>query len=391
MTREYENMKTVCIVGTGPSALMAGTVLAENGIKVIFCDQKKAPARKFLVAGHGGFNLTNNEPLDLFIERYDKELIKKAVREFTNDDFRNFLKKIKIETYVGSSGKIFPVKGIKPIQVLTNWKNYLFHLGAEFQMECRMIDFQEKKVFVEQNGKNELISCDAIVLALGGSSWSITGSDGKWLTLLENKGIHCSPFGPSNSGFILEDHHSEHSGQTIKNCKLYSAIDQKMGDVVLTEKGIEGAPIYAMNRSYRANENIFIDFKPNVELSEIEKCLLKAKNSTEGLKDLKLSKAAIYMLHQTLSKEEYTDRSILALTVKSCRLKIKSLCAIDEVISTTGGVEVSELDEHFQLLSHEGVYCIGEMINWDAPTGGYLIQACVSMGYKAGRFIVNQS
>lgn len=385
------NPKKVCIIGTGPSALMAGTILSEKGSKVIFFDQKKAAARKFLVAGHGGFNLTNDEDLDNFVERYDQMIIKNAVREFTNTDFRDFLKKIKIDTYVGSSGKIFPVKGIKPIQVLTNWKNYLFHLGAEFQMESKMVDFHQKEVIVEYKGEIRTIFCDAVILALGGASWSITGSDGKWKEIFDKKGICCKTFEPSNSGFVLKDYNPENSGQTIKNCKLFSSIDHKMGDIVLTDHGIEGAPIYAMNRSYREKEQIFIDFKPDLDLPDIEKRLIKAKNSTEGLKGLKLSKAAIYILQQSLSKEEYTDRVILAETIKKYRLDILGLRPLDEVISTTGGVDVAEIDESFQLHNYHGIYCIGEMVNWDAPTGGYLIQACVSMGFKAANNIINQS
>lgn len=385
------NPKVVCIIGTGPSALMAGTVLAEKGCKVIFFDQKKAAARKFLVAGHGGFNLTNDEDLEHFLERYDQTIIKNAVSDFTNNDFRAFLKKIKIDTYVGSSGKIFPAKGIKPIQVLTNWKNYLFHLGAEFQMESKLVDFHQKEVIVEHKGEIRSTFCDTLILALGGASWSVTGSDGKWKEIFDRKGIRCKPFQPSNSGFVLKDYNPEYSGQTIKNCKLFSSIDHKMGDVVLTEHGIEGAPIYAMNRSFRENEQIFIDFKPDLGLSTIENRMIKVKNSTEGLKDLKLTKAAIYLLQQSLSKEEYTDRVFLAAAIKKYRLDIIGLRPLDEVISTTGGVEVAELDESFQLHTYGGIYCIGEMVDWDAPTGGYLIQACVSMGFKAANHIVDQS
>lgn len=385
------NPKTVCIIGTGPAALMAGTILAESKFKVIFFDQKKAPARKFLVAGHGGFNLTNDEGLEKFLQRYDQPILKNAVRDFTNEQFRSFLRKIKIETYVGSSGKIFPVKGIKPIEVLTNWKNYLYHLGTEFEMESKMIDFHQNEVIIEQKGEVRSISCDAVILALGGASWSITGSDGEWLELFQRKGIKSVPFGPSNSGFILKEDFAEFSGQTIKNCRLFSSIDHKMGDVVVTDHGIEGAPVYAMNRSYRNGERIFIDLKPDLELDEIEKKLSKAKNSTEGLKELKLSKAAIGMVQKALTKEEYIDREKLCFTLKNLELEIEELRPLNEVISTTGGVDVNELDDLFQIKSLPGVYCVGEMVDWDAPTGGYLIQACVSMGYKAGKGIADQS
>lgn len=377
-------VKSVVIIGTGPAGLMAGTVLAEKGHKVNFYDQKKAPARKFLVAGHGGFNLTNDEELDKFIERYDQPSVKNALRSFTNNHFRDFLRKIKIESYVGSSGKIFPEKGIKPIEVLTNWKNYLYYLGAEFHQEHKLIDFNQKEVVIENKGKVNSITYDVLILALGGSSWSVTGSDGEWMNLFNKKGIKCVPFGASNSGFVLKEYQAEFSGHTIKNCKLFSSSDQKMGDVVLTDHGIEGAPIYAMNRSYRSGENIFIDFKPDLDEKEIEVRLTKAKNSTEGLKEIKLSKATIYLLQQALSKEEYIDRKNLMEKIKKFELQIDGLRPMDEVISTTGGVSIDALDENFQLITSPGIYCIGEMVDWDAPTGGYLIQACVSMGHVAG-------
>jgi uncharacterized flavoprotein (TIGR03862 family) len=384
-------LKTVCIVGTGPAALMAGTVLLENGYKVLFFDQKKAPARKFLVAGHGGFNLSNSEELELFVSHYDKLTVKNAVRSFTNNDFRNFLLKINIETYIGSSGKIFPVKGIKPIQVLTNWKNYLYHLGAEFFQDHKIIDFQSSKLTFDSNSDVISVSCEAIILALGGASWPVTGSDGNWIDLAQKKGIECVAFGPSNSGFVLKNLFTDLSGQKIKNCKLFSSTNQKMGDVVLTDYGIEGAPIYALNRAYRSGEKIFIDFKPDLEETELVKKLEKAKNSTEGLKAIKLSKAAISILQKLIPKEDYVNREKLAKSIKKLELEIENLRPINEVISTIGGIAIDSLDENFELKCMPEVYCIGEMVDWDAPTGGYLIQGCVSMGHLVGNKISHHS
>ena len=384
-------IKTVCIVGTGPAALMAGTVLLENGCKVLFFDQKKAPARKFLVAGHGGFNLSNSEELEFFVAHYDKILIKNAVRSYTNNDFRDFLRKINIETYIGSSGKIFPVKGIKPIQVLTNWKNYLYHLGAEFFQDHKMIDFESNKLIFDCNNDILSVSCDSIILALGGASWSVTGSDGIWMDLVQKKGIGCVSFGSSNSGFVLKNHFDDFNGQKIKNCKLFSSTTQKMGDVVLTDYGIEGAPIYALNESFRSGDKIFIDFKPDLEHPELLNKLSKSKNSTEGLRALNLSKAVISMLQKLFTKEDYINREKLALSIKKFELVIENLRPIDEVISTTGGIAIESLDEDFQLKLIPSVYCIGEMVDWDAPTGGYLIQGCISMGHTVGKRISHHS
>lgn len=385
------DLKTVCIVGTGPSALMAGTVLAEKGHKVVFYDQKKAPARKFLVAGHGGFNLTNDEELELFIQRYDKIEIQEAVKQFSKDDFRTFLKKIKIETFVGSSGKIFPEKGIKPITVLSNWKNYLFYLDAEFKMDYRLVDFTESQLIFENQGEKKSIDYRHVIFALGGGSWSITGSDGDWLKLFEQKGIPINPFGASNSGFVLKNMLPNGEGQTIKNCKLFSTIDFKMGDVVLTDYGIEGAPVYAMNRSYREGHKIYIDFKPSMNETEIENRLKQSRNSSEGLKTLKLTQAAIHLIRESMSKEEYVDLKQLVQKIKHFELQIVGLRPVEEVISTIGGIRMESLEKDFRIKGHTNKFCIGEMVDWDAPTGGYLIQACVAMGFVAGNALADQS
>lgn len=384
-------LKTVCIVGTGPSALMAGTVLAEKGHKVVFYDQKKAPARKFLVAGHGGFNLSNDEELERFIQRYDKIEIQNAVKQFTKDDFRTFLKKIKIDTYVGTSGKIFPEKGIKPITVLSNWKNYLFHLGAEFKMDFQLMDFTNDELIFNHQGERTSVAYEYVIFALGGGSWSITGSDGAWLELFQQKGIQCNPFGSSNSGFVLLNNLDDLEGQTIKNCKLFSKYDHKMGDVVLTAYGIEGAPVYAMNRSFRENLKVCIDFKPSLSENEIEKRLEESRNSSEGLKMLKLSKAAIHIIRESMTKAEYTDVKHLAQRIKHYELQIGGLRPVEEAISTIGGIHLENLDKDFKLKGKTNTFCIGEMVDWDAPTGGYLIQACVAMGFVAGNALADQS
>ena len=385
--------KSVGIVGTGPAALMAGTVLLEKGCKVVFFDQKKAVARKFLVAGNGGFNLTNDEEISMFLNRYNSEIIKKAVVSFNNNDFRNFLSKIGIETFVGSSGKIFPLKGIKPIEVVKAWQDYLIHLGAIFKMEHVLKDFSECELIFEHNGNLITHMFDHSIFALGGSSWSITGSDGIWLKLFSEKGIPCKKFEASNSGFELFGHDSlkEFAGKAIKNCKVFSENEEKFGELVITEYGIEGPPIYALNGYYREGKTSYIDFKPSMTESLIADKLLKAKNISEGLRDLKLPKVVIAWLKFTLNKEDYQNKIKLAEIIKNFQLNVSNLRPIEEVISTIGGVEMNAINDSFQLNMFPKSYCIGEMLDWDAPTGGYLIQGCVSSGYVAAKSIIAQS
>jgi len=385
--------QTAIIIGTGPSGLMAGTILVRNGWKVIFFDHNKAPARKFLVAGHGGFNLTNNESLDQFVLRYDCALIRNAVKKFTKDDFIKFLKEIGIETFVGSSGKIFPVKGIKPIQVLKCWIDFLESHGATFNYSSELIDFSEETVVTNQKGKILNSNFGVLILALGGASWKKTGSSGEWKKLLEKKGIECKPFEAGNSGIVCKNWNElkPKEGKHIKNCRIFSANNYKEGDIVITQFGLEGAPVYALNPQFRSGENVYIDFKPMLSRRQVFEKLVQSKSSSEGLRNLKLSNEVVSIFKNQLSKEEFLDRARLTEHIKSFLIPFKEFRPIDEVISTKGGVSLSELDEHFQLKKFPGIFCIGEMVDWDAPTGGYLIQGCVSSGYVSGKFILDQS
>jgi uncharacterized flavoprotein (TIGR03862 family) len=385
--------KKIGIVGTGPAALMAGTRLVENGFEVQFFDQKKAAARKFLVAGNGGFNLTNSEGCIDFIEKYDHDFLKNAVKNYTNEDFISFLNKIGIPTYVGSSGKIFPERGIKPIEVLQNWLNELTEKGAEFYFDHQLIDFDPLQLTLQfQN--NSTHHFDSLVFALGGASWGKTGSDGSWQSLFQSKSIACLPFQASNSGIVLDalDSVKEFEGEIIKNCAVFSKVVRKEGDLVITKYGIEGAPIYAVNKSIRDGLKTFIDFKPMLTFNEVLGKIQASKNTTEGLKNLKLPKSVLSMIKDSIAtREEYLDVKAVANRVKNFPLIINGFRPIDEVISTVGGLDMNEISDQFQVVKHPSVYCIGEMLNWDAPTGGYLIQGAVSSGYAAAESIINLS
>ena len=380
--------QTIHIVGTGPAALMAGTQFALRGFKVIFFDQKPAPARKFLVAGHGGFNLTHSESIESFVEKYNQELIQDVVRTYTNKDFIRFLKDIGIETYIGSSGKIFPIKGIKPIQVLQAWIDFLTNLKAEFYYSHQLIDFSQDTLHFRIANEIITINYQKAILALGGGSWKKTGSTGEWLELFQSKGIECIDFEASNSGFIIANWDKNHQfeGEIIKNCLVKLNGIEKFGEVVLTAYGLEGSPIYFLNKAYRIHRksDLIIDFKPTKSLTEIKVILEKSKTNSEGLKNLKLSKSVQQFIKQNTSKEEFSDKSKLAKVIKNFNFSIDSLRPIDEVISTIGGVSLNAINSNFSLKAYPSIFVCGEMLNWDAPTGGYLIQACVSMGYCVG-------
>lgn len=247
----------IIIVGTGPAALMAGSQLINKGHKITFFEQKKAAARKFLVAGHGGFNLSNSIEKSAFLNMYDKAEIKEIVAAFDDNDLVNFLKNIDIPTYIGSSGKIFPEKHIKPIDVLQAWLKDLQSKGAQFYYEHEMIDFDNEKVYFFGKGSSASFAYDKLILALGGASWSKTGATGKWLSLFESKGIASKNFEASNAGFHIKNIEKlgNAPGLAIKNITCRLGKKEKYGEIVLTDYGMEGAPIYFLNGEFRAGNN----------------------------------------------------------------------------------------------------------------------------------------
>jgi len=383
--------KIIHIIGTGPAALMAGTQLALKGYEIHFYDQKSAPARKFLVAGHGGFNLTHSENIETFIEKYNQPQIQNAVKQCTNQDFISFLKSIGIETYSGSSGKIFPIKGIKPIQVLQVWVDYLKSFNCQFHLNYKLIDFDENKlIFI--NGKEKIeVNYEKAIFALGGASWKKTGSTGEWIEIFKSKMIQCIDFEASNSGFEIEnwENNIDLAGSIFKNCKSTLNEIEKLGEIVLTDYGIEGSPIYFLNKEYRnhPNQEISIDLKPSKTFEEIQLILENTKNHSEGLKKLNFSKSTQQFIKRNTNKDVFSSSEQLSAFIKSIQLKIKSLRPIDEVISTVGGISFEELNYDFSLKKNPNIFICGEMLDWDAPTGGYLIQGCVSSGFIVGNNI----
>ena len=374
----------IIIIGAGPAGLMAAQILAEKGFKVHIYEQNKAAGRKFLVAGNGGFNLTHSEELDKFIEKYDAPKIQTIVKSFDNKKVVDWLSDLGITTYVGSSGKIFPTKNFKPIQVLKAWLDRLEQLGVVIHYEHTFIGFDENSVTFK-NKDNELeVQYSKLILSMGGGSWKKTGSDAKWIEILKSKNIDITPLESANSGY---DSHSEFhhlQGQYLKNIKVSFGENDKTGEVVFTKYGIEGSPIYYLNRFTRHHDfplTLYIDLKPNLSEQEILDQLNGNEKISQVLKrKLRLSTTSLNLL-KTLDKESYTDIENLSKTIKKFSVEVLSFRPIDEVISTSGGVSFSALNDKMELLNFPNVFCTGEMIDWEAPTGGYLLQACFSTGF----------
>lgn len=373
----------ILIIGAGPSGMMAAEQLAIAGMEVHLYEQQKAVARKFLVAGHGGFNLTHSEDMATFIDKYDAPLMQHMVSAFDNQATRAWLLSIGIATYVGSSGKVFPLPSIKPIAVLQAWIQRLKDLGVQIHTGYSLVDFDEHTVTLDYQNKAQRLPYQKLILALGGGSWKKTGSDGKWYTLFAEKNIPLAPFASANSGYHTVEDFAASEGQVLKNIVLHYEEVQKAGEIVFTQYGLEGSPVYYMNRFTRKNEfplTLYIDLKPKLSIEKIQGLLRHSKNISETLKSkIKLAPLAL-MLLKKLDKSTFISADKLANSIKKYPIEVSALRPLDEVISTAGGVAFEGLTEQLALKSFPNIYCIGEMLNWEAPTGGYLLQGCFSSG-----------
>lgn len=380
-------MKTI-IIGAGPASLMAATQAIKKGDEVLVFEKMKTAGRKFLVAGDGGFNLSHIGDLEEFVSYYSHPQMADIIRQFTNDDLVQFLKELGIDTFVGSSGKIFPVKEIKPAMVLNTWLTYLKKQGVQFFYHSVLEDFDNDKVIIRLASGQETYVFDRLILGLGAASWPKTGSDAAWVPLFQSKKIQVIPFVPSNAGVnvnLPKEFLHQFQGTVFKNVVVsHNGISRK-GEVVLTEYGVEGAPIYYLNPSIRKDFKlpIYIDFKQTHSEVEILTILINSRNVSDGLKKLKLPTAFVFWCKQFLSKEEYNELSLISHLIKQFPIYINSFRPLEEAISCAGGVSWNELNEKLQLKKFPAVFVVGEMVDWEAPTGGYLLQGAFSMGFVA--------
>jgi uncharacterized flavoprotein (TIGR03862 family) len=386
--------KTISIIGGGPAALMLALQLDENKYTVSIYERNTAVGRKFLVAGDGGFNLTHSEEPEQFINRYTpSDLFKPLISGFSNNDLREFLKKTGIETYIGSSKRVFPVKGIKPIEVLNAILEELNRKNVTINTSHLWKGWEDDELIFETNKENIKVKADVVVFALGGSSWKVTGSDGEWINYFSGKGIEIIPFQASNCAYEVQwnkEFITAAEGKSLKNISVSCNGKSKKGEVVITKFGLEGGPVYAMSPKIRQelNENkkavVYIDLKPHLSKEQIrDKFSARGNRSISKLlaDRLNMDDLQIQLLKTILTKDEFTDPELLAKKIKALPLTITSPAPLDDAISTVGGISLDEIDADFQLKKIPDTYAIGEMLDWDAPTGGYLLQGCFSMGY----------
>ena len=392
--------KKIAIIGGGPSSLLLAAFLDTDLFDITIFEKNKSFGRKFLVAGKGGFNLTHSETIETFIERYTPSIfLEKSLSEFNNQDLIQWFTDIGIPTFVGSSKRVFPLKGIKPIEVLNAILQVLKDKKIDFQFEQTWIGWNEDEKIIFQSGLN--IQTDYVVFALGGGSWKVTGSDGQWLDIFSNKGIKTLPFKSANCAYKIQwpEHFiSKNEGKPLKNISATCGSKIQKGEAVITRFGLEGNAIYALSPQIqkeldaKKSITIFLDLKPSLSEEIILKKLTdsKLKKTSDKLRgDIKLSTIQLSLLKSYSKKEDFLDHKKLSQIIKKLPLDILSAAPIDEAISTTGGINLKEVNEHFQLKKIDRTFCIGEMLDWNAPTGGYLLQACFSMGVYLARYLNN--
>ena len=362
----------VTIVGAGPAGLMAAEVLATGGAKVTILDHMAKPARKFLLAGRGGLNLTHSEPLEKLLERYGeaKDFLSPAIHAFPPAALVEWVNGLGIETFVGSSGRIFP-KQMKASPLLRAWLHRLESLGVVLKSQTRWEGFDGTTT----------------ILAMGGASWPQLGSDAAWVPVLRAANIRVNGFKPANSRFLVswtKLFREKYAGTPVKNVALNYAGQKVRGEIMISDEGIEGGAIYALSRFMREQpgEQLLVDLRPDLSVEQLDERLARqrAKQSQTNFlrKVAGLTPVGISLVYE--SKVAITGEGLKAVPIKILRP-----ASLARAISSAGGVALSELDENFRVKSMKNVYAIGEMVDWEAPTGGYLLQACFSSAVAAAK------
>lgn len=390
--------KTIAIIGGGPAGLMAADILSLSDVKINVYDAMPSLGRKFLMAGKSGLNLTHSEDYPLFVTRYGNKQneIVKHLADFKPKDLLAFAKELNVKTFVGSSGRVFPVE-MKASPMLRAWVQRLKSRGVTFHLRHRWSGWKDKLCVFETPTGIVKINPDATILALGGASWPKLGSTGDWVPWLEQAGIVVKPFSPANCGFYVKwsTYFSEKfHGQPIKSVSLCFKDFKQQGEFVITKKGVEGSLIYSASAKLRdelistGKASFTLDLVPDTSIEKLTQALARPRGSatmsnhirkTTGIQGVKLN-----LLYEFVAKEIFENTFKLAKAIKTLSIPIVSPTPLATAISCAGGISFDELDNHLMLRKMPGVFCTGEMLDWEAPTGGYLLSACFAMGKAAG-------
>ncbi|GAB2940270.1 TIGR03862 family flavoprotein [Hymenobacter coalescens] len=398
---------TVAIIGGGPAGLLAAQHLAEAGVSgVAVFEAQATPGRKFLVAGHGGFNLTNGEPAAGFGPRYGSRQheFEAFLRHFGPDALRRWAADLGIATYVGSSGRVFPAPEHKPAALLRAWLQRLAALGVAVHTRHRWLGFAGAaglRLLDARHGQELILEPQATLLALGGASWAKTGSDGQWAPVLaQEANLLLEPFAPGNCGVEVpwSAFFREKVGRTpLKNVVLRCGAVEARGEIMLTDYGLEGTPVYALTPAIRralqhaTPTPLLLNLKSDLAAAELLARLQqprRGRSLPEVLRQaLRLGPPVPTLLREAAPTAALADPAQLAALLQALPLPVAALRPLDEAISTAGGVPFAEVDEHLMLRRRPGTFVAGEMLDWEAPTGGYLLQGCFSTGAWAAQGI----
>lgn len=400
--------KRLAIIGGGPAGLMAAEVARAAGFAVDLFEMKGSVGRKFLIAGKGGLNLTHSEARPGFDARYRERAMHVGhwLDDFDADALREWVRGFGIETYVGTSGRVFPMDR-KAAPLLRGWVRRLRESGVAFHVQHRWLGWTEDGAlsFATPDGER-CVAADAVVLAMGGGSWPTLGSDGAWVDTLTERGIDIAPLQPANCGFDIGwSAHlaTRHAGAPLKPVVAYwrdaHGVDHsRQGECVMTGTGIEGSLIYALSADLRdaiardGEARLTLDLVPDRELERLQRDLDKPRNGRSLSEHLRrqvgISGVKTALLHEVLDKDQLRDMSQVAASLKRLPLRLTAARPIAEAISSAGGVRLEALDDGLMLRDLTGVFCAGEMLDWEAPTGGYLLTACFASGLRAGQAAV---
>ena len=381
--------KKILIVGGGPAGLMAADFASRSGVEVTIADSMPTFGRKFLMAGKSGLNLTMHEDDITFQTRiiHNNTTIEKALEEFGPIEVIEWANSLGIKTFVGSTGRVFPTE-MKASPLLRNWISRLDELGVSRQNRWKLKSISNKVATFETPQGLLNKSADGIVLALGAASWPKLGSNGDWKSLFDPAELES--FQASNCSFIVKwsIKMSKYFGQPLKSIKLSAGSQSSRGEIIISQKGIEGGGIYSLSAQLKKGEDLILDLLPDWDNDKILKLLTipwgKSSSSNILRKRLKLEPIKQAILRE-FAMDVFKEPALLTKSIKSLKIPLNGTGPIKTAISTSGGVKMGSIDENFMLRGRPGIFCAGEMLDWDAPTGGYLITTCLATGRMAGK------
>ncbi len=388
-------MADTLVIGGGPAGLMAAEMLADAGHAVLVAEAKPTMGRKLLMAGKSGLNLTKNEAYGPFMSVYGaaRKWMVPMLEEFNPSEVQDWAEGLGQKVFTGSSGRVFP-KSMKASPLLRAWLLRLASKGVRFETRWRWTGFEGGAVFETPSGR-QVVQAKATVLALGGASWARLGSDGAWAEILAGQGVELAPFKPANMGFIVEwsKHMEPHFGAPIKPVRLRFGKAESVGEFVISRKGVEGGAVYNLSAALRdgmeaGGVDMLVDLLPDVPMpmvaEKVRSTRGKASLGNFLRKTVGITGAKAGLFFENEQARQVDNPFDLAGLLKALPVHLKAPRPMDEAISTAGGVAYAAMDEGLMLEALPGVFCAGEMLDWEAPTGGYLLNGCLATGRAAG-------